>query len=207
VATYNVVQNPGLVAAYGFNEGAGAILTDRTGNNNGALSGATWVPGRYGSALSFNGIGDLVTITESPSLQLTNAFTLEAWVKPATTLSGWQDVIYKGNDNYFLDTSGMSVAGGVTTTSSSSISGSTIAVNAWTHVAVTYDGSNLRIYVNGVLSNSAPKTGTIAASSYPLSIGGDRLYAQYFKGTIDEVRIYNRALNQTEIQTDMNTPL
>jgi len=207
VATYNVVQNPSLVAAYGFNEGAGSVLTDRTGKNNGTISGAKWVPGRYGSALSFNGTSDIVNITESPSLHLTTAFTLEAWVNPAA-LSGWQDVIYKGNDNYFLDTSGASAAGGASTTSSSSaIGGGGLAVNTWSHVAVTYDGTTLRIYVNGVLANSAAVTGALASSNYPLTIGGDTLYAQYFRGIIDEVRIYNRALTQTEIQTDMNTPL
>ena len=74
-------------------------------------------------------------------------------------------------------------------------------------MAVTYDGTTLRLYVNGVLANSAAITGTLASSNYPLTIGGDTLYAQYFKGSVDEVRIYNRALSQTEVQTDMNTPL
>jgi concanavalin A-like lectin/glucanase superfamily protein len=58
-----------------------------------------------------------------------------------------------------------------------------------------------------VLANSSAITGAVAASNYPLTLGGDTLYAQYFKGIIDEVRIYNRALSPAEIQTDMNTPL
>src|SRR5262245_58946111 len=98
-------QAQGLVAAYGFTEGAGPTVADSSGNNNtGSLgSGVTWTPqGKFGSALVFNGTG-FVTVPSSASLQLTGGMTLEAWVNPSTVTSAWRDVIYKGNDNYYLD--------------------------------------------------------------------------------------------------------
>ena len=80
-------------------------------------------------------------------------------------------------------------------------------LNTWSHLASTYDGTTLRLYVNGVQVASRAQTGAIATSSGTLTIGGDALYGQHFSGRIDEVRIYNSALSASEIQTDMNTPI
>jgi hypothetical protein len=80
-------------------------------------------------------------------------------------------------------------------------------VNSWSHLALTYDGSALRLYVNGVQVSSLAQPGSIAVSSNPLQIGGDSIFGQFFAGTIDEVRVYNTALNQAQIQTDMATPV
>ena len=95
---------PGLVAAYGFNEGTGTTVTDSSGNgNNGTIANATWTTaGKYGDALVFNGTSALVTIPDSALLHLTTGMTLEAWVDPSTVSSAWRDVIYKGDDNYYL---------------------------------------------------------------------------------------------------------
>ena len=80
-------------------------------------------------------------------------------------------------------------------------------VGAWTHVALTYNGSQLRLYVNGVQVASGAASGAIQSSTSPLWIGGNQPYGEYFKGLIDDVRVYNRALTPAEIQTDMTTPL
>lgn len=79
--------------------------------------------------------------------------------------------------------------------------------NTWTHLATTYDGSLVRLYVNGVQVSSATATGPITTSTRVLGIGGDPIYGQYFAGRIDEVRIYNVALSAAQIQTDMTTPI
>ena len=94
-----------LVAAYSFNEGTGTSVTDASGTGNaGSVANATWAAaGKYGGALSFNGSSTLVTIPDAPSLRLTTAMTLEAWVNPSTLASGWRDLVYKGNDNYYLE--------------------------------------------------------------------------------------------------------
>ena len=70
---------------------------------------------------------------------------------------------------------------------------------------MTYNGSVLRLYINGVLVSSRNRSGPIATSTNPLTIGGDAIYGQYFSGLIDEARVYNVARTQTQIQGDMNT--
>ena len=101
-----------LVAAYGFNEGAGTTAQDASGNGNaGSIGTATWTTaGKYGNALTFNGTSARVTMPDAASLHLTTAMTLEAWVYPSTVNGTWRDVIYKGNDNYYLE--GTSSSGG-----------------------------------------------------------------------------------------------
>ena len=136
--------------------------------------------------------------------------TLEAWVNPSSVSSKWRDVIYKGDDNYYLegtsDESGNPAAGG--RFSPSPIYGTkTLTLNTWSHLAVTYDGATLRLYLNGVQVISRAQTGPIPTSTNPLQIGGDSLYGQYFQGMIDEVRVYSRALTATQIQSDMNRPV
>jgi uncharacterized repeat protein (TIGR01451 family) len=199
----------GLVAAYGFDAGSGATLTDASGHGlNGTIANATWTTtGKFGKALVFNGTSSLVTITDAASLHLTTAMTLEAWVNPTTILNSWMDVIYKGNDNYYLEASSTNgstpAVGGAGTTYGSSA----LAPNQWAHLAATYDGATLRLYVNGLQVSSLAHSGTLATSSNPLQIGGDSIYGQYFQGTIDEVRVYNVVLTAAQIQTDMVTPV
>ena len=95
----------GLVAAYGFDEGSGTTVTDRSGSgNNGSISNATWsTSGEFGGALQFNGSNALVTIPDAASLHLSAGMTLEAWVNPSTVNANWRDVVYKGNDNFYLE--------------------------------------------------------------------------------------------------------
>jgi hypothetical protein len=153
-----------------------------------------------------------VDVPNAASLQPTTAMTLEAWVNPTTITSKWRDVIYKGRDNYYLAASstnagkpvGEGLIGGVNT---KAIGTAALATNTWTHLATTYDGAALRLYVNGTLVRTTAVTGAIATSTNPLQIGGDSIFGQYFAGTIDEVRIYNTALTQTQIQTDMTTAI
>src|SRR5262249_22909287 len=124
----------------------------------------------------------------------------------------WQDVIYKATDNYFLeatsDSNGVPAAGatlGGTTTITSGTSA--LGVNTWTHLALTYDGATLQLYVNGVQVSSTARTGAISTSTGQLQIGGDSIFGQHFAGIIDEVRVYNIALSAAQIRADMTTPV
>src|SRR5215467_1609285 len=202
----------GLVAAYGFDEGSGTTVTDASGNgNNGTITYATWATaGKFGKALSFNGSNARVTIPDAASLHLTTGMTLEAWVNPSTVNANYRDVIYKGNDNYYLEATsshssrpdaGM-IAGG---TYADAFGTAALTRSAWSFLTETYDGSTLRLYVNGTLVASTAHTGTIATSTNPLQIGGDSIYGQYFAGLIDNVRIYNVAITAAQIQTDQAT--
>jgi hypothetical protein len=209
----DTVQPPaGLVAAYSFDAGSGSTVADSSGNNNtGTISGATWTTlGWFGNALSFDGVNDWVTVNDAPSLDLTTGMTLEAWVYP-TAGGGWRTAVMKeqsGHLAYALDASSSTnqPRGEVFTTSDfGAVGPAALPLNTWTHLATTYDGATLRLYVNSALVSSTAVSGTIVTSGQPLRIGGNAVWGEYFQGRIDEVRIYNRALSQAEIESDMNT--
>ena len=204
------------VAAYNFNEASGSTLTDLSGNgNHGTISGASWsVSGKYGGALSFDGVNDLVTTADSASLDLTGGMTLEVWVKPTTLPTDWRTIILKerpGHLAYALygNTSGNRPSVEVTTSTGNyeTRGNSRLSTGTWSYLAGTYDGSSLKLYVNGSLVSSRSISGGIFVSTNPLRIGGNSVWGEYFNGLIDEVRVYNRALTQAEIQADMNTPV
>jgi len=219
-ATDTVVAAPptGLVAAYGFDEGLGSTTADQSGNGNLAtLTNATWAgigAGKFGNALSFNGINASLSVADSNSLDLTNGMTLEAWVKPNAG-SGYRTAIVKeqpGNLVYGLydnnDTSrpeAQVTVGGTPRLLSGTAAVATTGV--WTHLAATYDGTTLRLYVNGTQVSTLAIAGTILTSASQLKIGGNSIWGEWFTGLIDEVRVYNRALTAAEIQTDMNTAI
>jgi hypothetical protein len=209
-----VLSASGLVAAYGFNETSGFTAFDETTNNNdGTISGATrTASGKYGSALSFDGTNDVVLVPDASSLDLSSGMTLEAWVYPTSAMSSWKAVMQKESDAWFLNantfTNHVGAGGTLGGTCCEVVEGpNALPLNQWTHLAGTYDGSALRLYVNATQVSSLTQTGGIQVTGSPLRIGGDTYGGEFFPGRIDEVRIYNRALSQSEIQTDMNTPL
>ena len=205
---------PGLVAAFGFDEGSGSAVADQSGaGNNGTAANTTWAPaGKFGKALQFNSTNSLVTVPDAASLRLTTGMTLEAWVNPSTVNANWRDVIYKGNDNFYLEATSSNasrpdaglIAGG---TYGDAYGSTALPANTWSFLAETYDGSTVRLYVNGTQVGSVAHTGAIATSTNPLQIGGDSIYGQHFVGLIDEVRVYNTALTAVQIQADQTTPV
>jgi hypothetical protein len=210
--TATATSSGGLVAAYSFAAGSGASVADSSGNGNtGTISGATWTAqGRFDNALVFNGSSSLVTINDSASLDLSGGMTLEAWVYP-TQSGGWRSVLFKEQPAelvyaLYADSDSARPRGFVYIGAEMTASGTAqVAANTWTHLATTYDGAQLRLYVNGVQAGSAAASGNIVVSSGALRIGGNAIWGEYFSGRIDEVRVYNRALSASELQLDMNT--
>ncbi len=206
----------GLVAAFGFNESSGTTALDASGNaNTGAITRATRTPGKFGSALNFDGISSLVKINGSASLNVSSAMTLEAWVKPTANQSGWRNILQRERVAYFLhaghDQGALRPATGGTFNRANNFfaapPANALPVNTWTHVASTYDGTTLRLYVNGSPAGERAVTGSIETNSSPLWIGGNEPFGEFFQGQIDEVRIYNRALSQAEILADRDRPV
>ena len=210
-------QPGGLVAAYSFNGGSGATLADSSGRGNaGTISGPSWTTaGKNGGALTFDGVNDLVTVADSASLDLTTGMTLEAWVRPTANTS-WRTVVTKEQPNNLVyglfANSDAAHPSGIVSIGSRSVQdiargSAALPASAWTHLATTYDGSQLRLFVNGSQVGARAVTGAMPNSTKPLQIGGNKVWPEWFKGQIDDVRVYNRALSATELQTDMNTPV
>ena len=128
------------------------------------------------------------------------------------TDSSWRDVIYKGNDNYYLEAVSATLEARRRYDRRRQLRRrlrpGALAANTWSYLAATYDGATLRLYLNG---NQVASHRHTPARSPPrrarLQIGGDSIYGQYFKGLIDNVRVSNIALSAAAIQTDMNTPV
>ena len=206
----------GLVAAYNFDQGVGSVLADLSGNgNNGKISGATWSSnGHSGKALYFNGANALVSVADNAALRLTSGMTLEAWVSSSSISNVWRDIVSKGKDNYFLEATSSTrnaPAGGGTfapTSKKAVVTGASgLVANAWTHLAVTYDGAWIRLFVNGVEVANQQQSGKLTTSGNALQLGANSLLKRYFKGYIDDVRIYNGALTADQIVADMNAPV
>ncbi|HEY7117532.1 MAG TPA: Ig-like domain-containing protein, partial [Tepidisphaeraceae bacterium] len=210
-----------LVAAYGFDEGAGTLVHDVSGTgNDGAVNNVLWsAAGKFGGAMQFAGAtNSFVQVADNPSFHLASGMTLEAWVRPSSLNSpdnGWCAAIAKDHRNSSNDISyALYSARGNNTPPSSHIQvgqtdygttgGTRLSLNTWYFLASTYDGKTLRTYVNGTQIGSKNITGTIAVTTDALKIGGD-WSGEMFTGLIDNVRIYNSALAQAAIQTDMNT--
>ena len=173
-----------LVGAYGFEEASGTAVQDAsTAANNGTVSGATrTASGRHGAALSFDGVNDWVTINDANSLDLTGAMTLEAWVNPvalaAAVLGDGRDEGAQRQTSPTRSTRTPTPTARAGTRSSAASTATCAArprsrVGTWTHLAVTYDGANLRYYVNGTLTATQARTGAITVGTGALRLGGN----------------------------------
>jgi hypothetical protein len=214
-----------LVAGYKFNEGNGRIVNDASGSDiTGFIFGATWTTdSKSGSALSFDGSSSYVDLDNPSLLQITGSITCSAWVKAEANLPDDGQIVAKSNDvagwqlKTTLDT-GPRTFGVAISTGSGRVerySTTVCSLDVWYYVTGVYDaaGRTLDIYVNGVLGNGV-LTGTIPASQIDAPVNayiGKRTSLHgggyCFNGIIDNVRIYNRALSQAELQVDMNTPV
>jgi hypothetical protein len=188
-----------------FTTGVPALDSSYNGNNSTSVVGTTVVAGKYGNARNFNGIatgGDYINLGNNTKLKFsTNNFTLSAWVKISTAGSYY---IYRWR------TSGIALLAGTSATvwfynstptqRAVTSSGITVNDNNWHHIAGTYDGTTLIIYVDGISRGTNVITDTISYGSGGAAIGRDgNADDSYFPGIIDEVRIYNRALTAAEV--------
>lgn len=201
----------GLVAYYPFSGNA----NDESGNgNNGIVSGATLTSDRFGhadSAYSFDGVTNYIQVPSSQSLEIQDAITLSAWVYHLSHASPQHIVnmseLYTG---YRLAAWWANPAGNslelydLSQSQNVADDGRQPYIGAWTHVAATWDGSNMRVYRDGVLGGEAIFTGNISVANNDLFIGVlDPIpwpINGYFHGYIDEVRVYERALSESEIE-------
>jgi hypothetical protein len=167
-------------------------------------------------SLLFDGTDDYVSIPHSSNLSLTN-FTIETWVNPSQIKGDWQPLINKedssvGSRNYglFIAPNEMRVLFsflGIYGDWRYDYSISSLKLNQWNHIAMTYDGSQFNFYFNGVLEKSYNFVTVPIQNTEPVKIGKEVNAWNPFAGKMDEVRIWNKARTQAEIQADMNHQL
>ena len=186
--------------------------TTHTDNNTSEFSIPKTILGEIPTphALSLDGDGDYVEVPHDSSLSLTVQITVEAWIN-LSDFSAWaQDIVMKGSNatgySYVLytrdyDEIAFHLGGPVHETDNVNLQ-----IHQWYHVAATYDGSEVKIFINGEEHYSASQSGDLTENTESLKISGDGS-VEWFNGLIDEVRIWNVARTQEQIRETMNQPL
>jgi len=202
----------GLVAYLPFNGNA----NDESGNGNNAINyGATLIPDRFGNPdKAYRFYGAHMEVPNSASICPQNYLTISIWLKQ----DDYQDfdspsAISKRYIEFSIWNS-YNITGYARNSTEKAISyqqsnstqqygiGTVIKTNQWTHIVAIYDGSSIKLYNNGILKDSLPFTGSIAYNNNPLLIAKTSPFypGGYWRGSIDEIRIYNRAITESEIQ-------
>jgi len=208
------MNSAGLVGYWKLDEVTGSSASDSSGyNNDGTLyNGPTWVDGKFGKALSFDGVDDYVNVPHSTSLDV-DVITVAAWVK-GTFGSDYRDIIgksFSGADRaWALCINNGKVDWNVASQGSAvwdlvaHLGTAIINDNKWHFVVAVYDGVRGYVYVDGALDSSGGSAGVIGKNTLYLGVG--RYYGgEYLNGIIDEVRIYNRALSEEEIKENYDS--
>lgn len=204
------VADANTVLLLHMNESSGSTVADASGSaNSGTASGTNIVQGRFGSARSFNGTSDYLSIPDSPSLTLgNNDFTIELWLKygaipPQVALIGHDDGagaqdkwVLWGGQAVELHTSAVTEPGRVIEKPYLP------ALDTWHHIAVTRTGDRFRLYADGAQLAESTMAVTFPDPSVPLTIGGAE-GGYWFTGAIDEVRISNVARGPEEFNLQL----
>lgn len=219
--------DPTLVLHLKLDEISGTLAADASGSgNDGAVttgaSGPAWTVGRVGRALEFDDLAGAgarwLAVPWDPSLAITNGLTAMAWIRLRNVDRGEQGIIGRSASTdwrlhmrrrdrritFVVDT-------GSRRTLNADLPGAGVVVGTWYHLAATYDGNRMRIYVNGSEVATRTCSGNVQVSpdaSLPLGVGAFPSqvgrWEDDFPGALDEVKIWKRALTQAEIQSEMS---
>jgi len=205
-----------LVLYLPFDEGSGDVAKDFSQyHNDGAVKGPKWVSGKFGKALEFDGVDDIVDCGNNKVLNVPNAMTLEAWVKPLKIHTSWIRIIQKCSVAGVRESWALIFMEASQKIRVEFFKGGTqrkvdaltdVPLLSWSHVAGTYDGRSLKLYLNGVLDSTSdfPTQMDIGTNDLNVIVGASIDDPRYFAGVIDEVRVWDRALSEKEIYGNMN---
>lgn len=204
-----------LTSYWGLDEGSGATVSGGEGQTGRLINmdpATSWAEGHSGSALRFNGVNSYVTMPDTSAVEITTAGTVAAWININSFKNTFAGVVHKGTRTDFRDEayslqfwSGNKIYWGITTASGShpNVQSPTAPpTGTWIHVLGTWDSSAMKLYVNGALVASGPGVESIrspGAFNIGAQLDGSPYYG--FDGLIDDVRVYNRALNANEVAT------
>jgi hypothetical protein len=206
-----------MILALSFDEGGGKVAKDSSlYGNNGSVDGAKWTKdGRFNGALEFDGVGtNVVVVPDSEELRLLEGGTLMAWSHIWTEAghASWPRIMIKSSDNGgttngydFIFDRANAYALRLCVVACNSFPAVPVETDSWHHVALTFDGSIVVAYVDGEQAgDEIPQPGaTVDTTGIDLHIGNGADFARAFHGMHDEVRIFNRALDEDEIRYQM----
>jgi len=208
------VIDPGSIAGlWLLDEGTGKTAKDTSGNGHDGkfISNSKWVAGKFGQALEFNGNDEMID-TPYVSDDQNKAFTILAWMKPSIDIA--KQIVVAGRSNggpqLNLNSSGKAMTGfKMNNGQFAHISGTTTFTKGkWTHIAGTYDGKAIKVYVNGTVEGELKPANPPGANAFTVQIGafnenlhGGGYIGQFAPAAIDDVALFNVALTQTEIQS------
>lgn len=201
---------PGPVGWWKLDEGSGTQTSDMAGGNNATVeSGAQWTQGKYGKALKFDG-AESARVTNTAALSVTTG-TVDFWFK-SDVFSGWQEIVSKydattDRNGYSFQLSNDRIYAYIcSATACNEVGGSTyLTLGEWYHGALTWDGTSIKLYLNGKLDGQGNQTLVPVSNVTDFCIGGDAVSDSWdFHGSVDDVRVYNYIRTQKQILEDMN---
>jgi len=197
-------ETAGLTAFYPCDEGGGTVLRDATGRGHDAtISGAAFTPFGEGSALRLDGVDDFGDCGRGPEFDMRDAVSLDLWVYPETLPAGEAGVVGKDYGSYVLThyqdgRFWWYISGGGNSCKAA------VPLKGWHHIAATFDGELLKLYVDGQLADTQVSTTNRISPGERFWIGksaGDAQFTRgaHFAGLVDEIRVYRRALTADEV--------
>lgn len=198
------------VSYWRLGEASGAAATDQLGANNGAYMGGPTLGAaglllsdRQDKAASLDGVNDYMRVPDSASLDLTDKITVEAWVKPrALPAEGTYANIVSKAEAYSLEFNGPRLSFLITQAGYRTVEAplGAVPVGQVSHVVGTYDGGEMRLYVNGQMVATRAQTGPAKVGTYPLNIGTWAGNGDWLNGTVDEAAVYGHVLTALEVK-------
>jgi hypothetical protein len=204
-------RNDSLVAYWSFNEGKGSVLNESSVRHlNGTIHNSSWTKGVKGTALDFNGEDSYVSCADNDALNLTDSLTVEMWIKPDEWVAEDYGIVGKlsedRNSGWAFQYNGYAnlLQFRINIENKTEIlSAAAPLTNSWHQIAGTYDGEKIKFYIDGIVRDSKQDSGKIATCINKLIIGklSELKPEFYFRGVIDEVKVYNKALSESDIKT------
>ena len=204
-----------LVLHLSFDNDSGSTAQDSSSFGNDATfqGNPQWISGKFGQALELDG-ATWGEVPDSPSLDITDALTIEVWALVEPGGEAIQSAVEKGsawkegeynlaalyNGGSLLQARDLPAACADTNV------GSSIQDGEWHFLAGTWDGSVIKLYVDGVLDAEMPCAGTLLTNDDPLYIGARGGTGRFLTGALDEIKVYDYALSEDEILQDMENP-
>lgn len=207
------ITTDGLIAEWNCNAGNGSILHDSAGKSDGQIKGSfKWIKTNAGYCLYFNGISGYVDFGRKPALDLRGPLSLEVWANPTGPAKGEEGIAGMSNGGFFnLDYYHGGAWGYIHPGGGNNLS-TTLLTGSWTQLVLTFDGTQMSLYANGILSNakkSLPPKFPVACTTFRLAClcnadGAPGPGSAFFDGMLDDIRLYNRALTPEEVAANFN---